>query len=99
MHSQPTVNPDHNRHDRLLVTRFVVGDAAIELTTLRQPCSALDGYNASASTPIQKRLYDDRAKAGDPSSPVWAMGGFYASVIQRGLINTGVTIALADHVV
>ena len=79
--------------------RFVVGDAAIELTTLRQPCSALDGYNVSPDTPIQKRLYDARAKAGDPSSPVWAMGGFYASVVQRGLINTGATIALADHVV
>ncbi len=79
--------------------RFVVGDAAIELTTLRQPCSTLDVYNSSVDRPIQKRLYDARAKAGDPSSPVWAMGGFYASVIQRGLINTGVTIALADHVV
>jgi MOSC domain-containing protein YiiM len=79
--------------------RFVVGDAAIELTTLRQPCSALDGYNMSAGTPIQKLLYDAQAKAGDPSSPVWAVGGFYASIVQRGLINTGVTIALADHVV
>jgi MOSC domain-containing protein YiiM len=79
--------------------RFVVGDAAIELTTLRIPCHTLDVYNPSEATPIQKQLYDSRAKAGDPSSPVWAMGGFYASVVQRGLINTGVTIALADHVV
>ncbi len=79
--------------------RFVVGDAAIELTTPRQPCSALDVYNSSSQTPIQKRLYDARAKAGDPASPVWAMGGFYAAVIQRGLIHTGVTIALADQVV
>ena len=79
--------------------RFVVGDAAIELTTLRQPCSALDGYIPSGGTPIQKRLYDALAQDGDPSSPVWAMGGFYASVIQRGLIHTGATIALADQVV
>jgi MOSC domain-containing protein YiiM len=79
--------------------RFVVGDAAIELTTLRQPCSVLDVYNQSAGTPIQKLLYDAQAKAGDPSSPVWAVGGFYASVVQRGLIHTGVTIALVDHVV
>jgi hypothetical protein len=27
VHSQGTVNPDHSRHDRLLVTRFAVGDA------------------------------------------------------------------------
>ena len=79
--------------------RFVVGDAAIELTTLRQPCSTLDVYNPSVETKIQKRLHDARAKAGDPSSPVWAMGGFYASIVQRGLICTGVTIALADHLV
>lgn len=79
--------------------RFVVGDAAIELTTLRVPCSALDVYNSTGGTPIQQRLYDARAKQGDWSSPVWAVGGFYASVIQRGLIHTGVTIALADQVV
>ncbi len=79
--------------------RFVVGDAAIELTTLRTPCHTLDVYNLEAGTPIHRRLYDARAKAGDPSSPVWAMGGFYASVIQRGLIGTGATIALADQAV
>jgi MOSC domain-containing protein YiiM len=79
--------------------RFVVGGAAIELTTLRQPCKTLDVYNSSVTGMIQRRLYDARAQAGDPASPVWAMGGFYASVIQRGLINTDVTIALADQVV
>jgi MOSC domain-containing protein YiiM len=76
--------------------RFIVGGAAIELTTLRQPCSALDVYNPDAGTPIQKRLYDALAKAGNAASPLWAMGGFYASVVQRGLIGTGATIALAD---
>ncbi len=79
--------------------RFVVGDAAIELTTLREPCSALDEYNQPGGPRLQKRLYDAAAKAGDPASPVWAMGGFYASVVQRGLIHTGVTIALADQAV
>lgn len=79
--------------------RWIVGGAAIELTTLRVPCRTLDVYNFEAETLIQRRLYDARAKAGDPSSPVWAKGGFYASVIQRGLISTGATIALADHAV
>lgn len=79
--------------------RFVVGDAAIELSTLRIPCSALDAYNPDAGTPIQKRLYDALANAGNPASPVWAMGGIYASVVQRGLIGTGATIALADQAV
>jgi len=79
--------------------RFVVGSAAIELTTLRVPCSALDVYNPEAGTRIQQRLYDALAKGGDPASPVWAMSGFYASVAQRGLIGTGITIALADQLV
>jgi MOSC domain-containing protein YiiM len=79
--------------------RFVVGDAAIELTTLRVPCHTLDVYNPGAGLLIQNRLFDSLAKAGDPSSPVWAKGGLYASVVQRGLISTGATIALADHVV
>jgi MOSC domain-containing protein YiiM len=79
--------------------RFVVGSAAIEITTLRIPCSALDAYNPEGGERIQKRLYDALAKAGDTASPVWAMGGIYASVVQRGLIGTGDTIALADQVV
>ena len=79
--------------------RWIVGGASIELTTLRQPCHTLDVYNPDAASLIQKRLYDARAKAADPSSPVWAKGGFYASVLQRGLITTGATIALTDHAV
>ncbi len=79
--------------------RFIVGNAAIELTTLRKPCHTLDVYKAEAGTSIQRRLQDARAKAGDTSSPVWAMGGFYAAVVQRGLICTGATIALADQAV
>ena len=79
--------------------RWIVGGASIELTTLRQPCHTLDVYNPDAASLIQKRLYDARAKAADPSSPVWAKGGFYASVLQRGLIRTGATIALTDHAV
>jgi len=77
--------------------RFIVGNAAIEITHLRQPCHTLDVYNPNAETRIQPLLYDAQANAGDPTSPVWAMGGVYASVVQRGLICTGATIALADQ--
>mgnify|MGYP000684071872 CR=1 FL=1 len=76
--------------------RFLAGGAVIELTALRRPCRALDLYNASAPGPIQDQLYDVQCKAGDFSSPRWAMGGFYASVLQPGFIRTGDTIALAD---
>jgi MOSC domain-containing protein YiiM len=79
--------------------RFYVGGALIELTKLRGPCHKLDIYNRAPDLLIQHRLQDARARAGDPSSPVWAMGGFYAAVVRPGPIATGVTIALADQAV
>jgi MOSC domain-containing protein YiiM len=42
-------------------------------------------------------MFDDKCKAGDATSPLWAVGGFYAAVVQPGLIRTGDTIALADQ--
>jgi len=79
--------------------RFHVGGALIELTKPRSPCSKLDVYNRSPDLIIQERIFDVRVRAGDPASPVWAMGGFYAAVIRPGPIATGVTIALADQAV
>lgn len=77
--------------------RFLAGGAVIELTTLRQPCQALDPYNASGGAPIQSRMFDAKCKTGDAMSPRWAVGGFYAAVVHPGLIRTGDTIALADQ--
>jgi len=79
--------------------RFHVGSAMIELTTLRGPCGQLDIYNDGPGKRIQDRLQDARAKAGDVESPLWARGGFYASVVRPGSIAAGVTIALADQAV
>jgi MOSC domain-containing protein YiiM len=79
--------------------RFYVGGALIELTRLRGPCHKLDVYNRAPDLLIQPRLSDALARAGDPSSPVWGMGGFYAAVIRPGPIAAGVTIALADQAV
>ncbi len=77
--------------------RFIVGGAAIELTSLRRPCLALEPYNTPGRAPIQSRMFDDKCKAGDAASPLWAVGGFYAAVLQPGLIRTGDTIALAEQ--
>ncbi len=41
-------------------------------------------------------LYDRSCKAGDHSSPRWAMGGFYARVVETGLVRAGDPIALID---
>lgn len=79
--------------------RFHVGGALIELTRLRTPCHKLDIYDRAPGLRLQPRLYDARARAGDPSSPVWGRGGFYAAVVRPGPIATGVTIALADQAV
>ncbi len=79
--------------------RFYVGGALIELTKPRKPCSKLDVYNTAPGLQIQQRLFDARARAGDPTSPVWGMAGFYAAVVRAGPIATGVTIALADQAV
>ncbi len=72
--------------------RFRAGGVLLELTKLRQPCSALNPYGKG----IQARLYDERCKNGDPESPVWARGGFYASVIEPGTVRSGDIISLED---
>lgn len=75
--------------------RFRAGAAVIELTKLRQPCATLDIYRIAGQR-IQPLLYDAQAKLGDPASPVWARGGFYAAVTQPGLIRQGDILELAD---
>ena len=43
---------------------------------------------------IQKAAYDSQAAAGDPESPRWGLTGFYASVIQPGLLRPNDPITL-----
>lgn len=75
--------------------RYRVGDAVIELTTLRQPCRTLNVYGRG----LQQELFDQQVKAGDPSSPRWGMGGFYASVVQPGRVSPGAPILLLEQAV
>jgi MOSC domain-containing protein YiiM len=69
--------------------RFRAGEAIIQLTEVRYPCGTLNVYG----TTIQSAIYDLRVRAGDPGSPVWGMSGFYASVVQAGLLRAGDPIA------
>lgn len=73
--------------------RWRVGQAIVELTKIRTPCHQLDVYGAG----IRDALYDAKVKAGDPSSPKWAMSGFYASVVQPGLVRPRDPILLLDQ--
>jgi MOSC domain-containing protein YiiM len=72
--------------------RLQVGDAAIELTTIRTPCTTLDVYG----TGIQAAMYDARVQQGNPESPLWGLSGFYASVVQPGRVRPGDSIVLPD---
>jgi len=71
--------------------RFQCGAAIIQLTELRLPCRTLSVYGKS----IQADIYDARAMRGDPSSEVWGLSGFYASVIEPGIVRPGDSITLA----
>jgi MOSC domain-containing protein YiiM len=72
--------------------QYLVGQAVIELTTIRTPCNSLDIYGPA----IQKEIYDRAVKAGDSTSPRWALSGFYARVVQPGLVFPGNSISLVS---
>jgi MOSC domain-containing protein YiiM len=66
------------------------GGALLEITQPRGPCFSLDVYGAG----IQQAIYDNAVKQLDPQSPRWGMSGFYARVLQPGLVRTGDIIAV-----
>jgi MOSC domain-containing protein YiiM len=70
--------------------RFRCGSAAIQLTESRLPCDTIGVYGRG----IQRAIYDARAMQGDPSSAVWGLSGFYASVTEAGLLVSGDSITL-----
>ena len=65
--------------------RYRVGGAVIELTKIRVPCDTQDVYGPQ----IRAEIYDQQVEAGDITSPRWAMSGFYAAVLQPGLVQLG----------
>jgi MOSC domain-containing protein YiiM len=79
--------------------RFRAGQVTIELTAVRAPCDALEIYNQPGRAPIQQAIYDAQVKAGDASSPRWGLSGFYASILQTGVIRQNDIITLAGQVV
>lgn len=67
--------------------RWQVGsEVVVEFTKVRVPCKTLNRYGAGT---IQKAVYDDLVKAGDPSSPHWGLSGCYARILQGGVIQAG----------
>jgi MOSC domain-containing protein YiiM len=66
------------------------GEAMLEITQPRGPCSALDVYGRS----LAQEVYDAQVQAGDPSSPRWGMSGLYARVILPGMVRTNDIISV-----
>ena len=73
--------------------RYRIGDILIEITKVRAPCDTLTPYGPG----IQKAVYDEEVKAGNPASPRWGLSGFYASILQAGTIHPGDPIQLVDE--
>jgi MOSC domain-containing protein YiiM len=73
--------------------RYRVGEAVIELTKVRAPCSQLDVYGPG----IKKEIFDSLVKGGNPESPRWAQSGFYARVVRPGLVFPGNVISLLSE--
>ena len=72
--------------------RWGIGEeVVIEITKRRAPCRTLSVYGPG----LQAAVYDALSAAGDPSSPKWGLSGFYACVVQPGVIRPGDEIVLA----
>jgi MOSC domain-containing protein YiiM len=81
------------RHEWRAGQHWQIGpEAVIEITKRRAPCQALNVYGPG----LQAAIYDSLAAAGDPSSPKWGLSGFYASVVQPGIIRPGDEIVLTS---
>ena len=72
--------------------RYRIGQVLLEITKLRSPCENLNPYGPG----IHKAVYDQEVQAGNPASPRWGLGGFYASVLQAGTLHPGDPIHLLN---
>jgi MOSC domain-containing protein YiiM len=79
-----------DRRELRIGHRLQIGNAAIELTHIRTPCATLNVYGSS----IQAAMYDARVQKHDPQSERWGLSGFYASVIQPGIVQPGDAVAI-----
>ncbi len=72
--------------------QFRCGSAVIQLTEPRVPCRTIGVYGKG----IDKAIFDSSAMRGDPSSKVWGLSGFYASVKEPGWLLPGDAITLVS---
>jgi len=82
-----------DRRSMRLGQQYRIGDVVVELTSMRQPCRTIQRYGFN----IAGAVYDELVHAGDPSSPRWGLGGFYARVLEPGSIREGDPIELLSE--
>ena len=82
-----------DRRDLRLGQKWRIGEAVIELTRIRTPCRTIEVYGQG----IGAAVYDLNVKAGDSSSPRWGLSGFYAAVLEPGVIRVGDEVSRLDH--
>ena len=80
-----------DRRQLRLGQQLRAGRGMIEITRPRGPCAGLDVYGST----LQNEIYDAQVKAGDPSSPRWGLSGFYARVLEPGVIRPNDIISVA----
>ena len=74
--------------------RWRVGpEVVVEITKVRAPCSAINVYGEG----IANQIYDESVKAGDTTSPRYAVSGMYASVLLPGVIRPGDAMILMEE--
>jgi MOSC domain-containing protein YiiM len=76
--------------------RYRAGQAVIEITRMRTPCSTLDIFNEPGLPRIQDVIFDEQVEAGGAGSPRWGLSGFYARVVNDGLVRSGDRITFLD---
>jgi MOSC domain-containing protein YiiM len=74
--------------------RYRLGEVIIEITKMRRPCDQLNPYGEGT---IQSAVFDKDVKAGITESPRWGLAGFYAAVIQPGILRPGDPIELLEE--
>jgi MOSC domain-containing protein YiiM len=73
--------------------RWRLGEVEIEITKMREPCNTLSPYGEG----IQKAVYDNAVKGGDPASPRWGLAGFYCAVVKPGTVRPGDPVTLLSE--
>jgi MOSC domain-containing protein YiiM len=73
-------------------SRLRAGQALLEISSPRTPCSALDIFGAG----LKRELCDAGVQPLGPDSPYWGMGGLYACVVEPGAVRPGDIIAVVS---